>query len=126
MSRNLGTTSCPRCHAPEVTLEEPPRPIFKKEAGRYWEEYKGMLVAKATCPDCEARFLAWCSVPAIWHRHGYQGGPPPLPYHDMSYRSTFNDEPAPEDIPMPKILDRIADPVARAFVARKLGRVDNE
>lgn len=101
MSRNLSSTTCYFCnHA--VTLDEPPRPITEGDAGHYFEEYRGMIVANATCPACEARYLAWLDGT---HR-ARSGWPRPetddagnLTIRDLSFRSSFNDEPGAEDFP---------------------------
>lgn len=101
MSRNLCRTDCDVCGAEPVTLGAIRR-ITKEDAGRYFHEYQGMLVADAECPDCNARYLAWVK-PAPGHRetHGFYG---PI-YYDLSYRSTFNDEPGPEDLPVPDVVE---------------------
>lgn len=92
MSRNLCRTDCDRCSGP-VNLEEAPRLITREEAGRYFPEYRSMSVANAYCIECGARYLAWVSN--IPHRQP----DPSKPFHDLSYRSTFNDEALPEDLP---------------------------
>ena len=92
MSRNLAMATCERCHS-SVELEEAARPITEQEAGPYFEAYTGMLVANATCPRCQARYLAWVRAWAC-----------EASYFDLSYRSTFNDEPGPGDLPKPDLL----------------------
>lgn len=104
MSRNLCKTNCDACPAPFVALEETPRPIRKEEAGVYFDEFQGMLVANATCPACEAQYLAWVDErprKPIRLPGGSMYFPErfvdpefdSLPYVDLSYRSSFNDEP---------------------------------
>ena len=98
MSRNLAMTVCDRCHAPSVCLDEEARRITREEAGPYFGQFFGMKVANATCPTCDARYLAWCRyLPhrEEWSEEGYV---------DLSYRSTFNDEAGPDDLPKPKVL----------------------
>lgn len=97
MSRNLGTLTC-RCSASPVLIE-PPRAITKEDAHGYFEEYKGMIVAKALCMVCGAKYLAWISnVPGSGD--GTTGVSTPGVRHcDLSYRSTFNDEPGLDDVP---------------------------
>lgn len=103
MSRNLANTSCDRCGASSVRLDEAPRLITKIEAGYYFDEYRGMKVANATCPRCQARYLAWVSdLP----RSGGWVDPDAI-YFDLSYRSTFNDEPSVRDLPKPDILEEL-------------------
>lgn len=107
MSRNLCEVVCGRCNA-EPTMVEQPREITRVEMGRYADEFRGMIVANAECPRCQARYLAW--VDRIPHRRD--------PYRceagfcDLSYRSTFNDEPGEDDLPMPTILQDLDDIVA--------------
>ncbi len=94
MSRNLCRTEC---HG-SVTLEETPRPITHKEAGTYFEEFEGMLVADAICPHCRTKYLAWVDEsPRI--RGGGRRTPEYGGIIDLSFRSTFNDEPGDNDLP---------------------------
>lgn len=105
MSRNLASLRCQTsgCRVEEVVLEEPPRPITRSEAGAYFAEYEGMLVANAHCPACLALYLAWVDEstrrrkPAsiYWAPRAHERG-----YVDLSYRNAFNDEPATEDLPV--------------------------
>ena len=103
MSRNLASTHCDFCGAYPVLIEDP-RPITKEEAGRYFNEYEGMLVANADCPFCWAKYLAWVdesgrsteSLRGIRPQVPYSDG---VPFFDLSFRSTFNDEPGDEDRP---------------------------
>jgi hypothetical protein len=102
MSRNLGDVGCAICYAgrAQIQLDEFPRPITEQEAGRYFEEFKDMItVANAYCTNCNAKYLAWVTrvtskfdtrlmVPSVGETH-----------IDLSFRSTFNEEPGPEDLP---------------------------
>lgn len=92
VSRNLGQITCDQCPSPVVYLLESPRPILEEEAAPYFREYEFMEVAKAVCPWCLAEYLAWVR----WGKHGDE--PTALGYFDLSYRSTFNDEPGDEDM----------------------------
>lgn len=96
MSRNICDTVCQHCEH-EVDLVEEPRSITEDEAGPYFEEYRTMTVANAECPACKAKYLAWVHPPTkgIHAGHCYHDG---LVY-DLSYRSTFNDEPGEADLP---------------------------
>lgn len=99
MSRNLLSTDCVHCEH-DVELLEDPRPITEENAGHYFEEYKGMEVAEAECPACKAEYLAWITPPQAYRNgvrqrdaeHGKE-------HYDLSYRSGFNDEPNPQDLP---------------------------
>ena len=96
MSRNLYATLCVPCeHA--VELDEDPRPITADDAGPYFDEYEGMTVANAYCPICNAQYLAWVDQS---ERKVYPGLRPGYgQITDLSYRSTFNDEPGKDDRP---------------------------
>lgn len=100
MSRNLARTDCAFCSG-TVALGEVPRPITLGEAGVYLDEYRGMLVARAECVDCEAKYLAWVQPPAGPPHWGRPTLPltEPAPFYDLSFRSTFNDEHGPADVP---------------------------
>src|SRR5262249_49975882 len=100
VSRNLGRTDCYFCHG-RVELDEAPRPITQKECRIYFDEYEGMLVANAHCFDCDARYLAWVDEgPRIWYppSAGERRGAEPGSFVDLSFRSTFDDEPGPDDL----------------------------
>lgn len=96
MSRNLAETRCVHC-GHDVELDEEPRPITAADAGLYFDEYEGMTVANAFCPACNAQYLAWIDQST---RKVHGGRKPDYgKITDLSYRSTFNDEPSPEDLP---------------------------
>lgn len=92
MARNLGETSCQFCGAIPA-LEEAPRPITSGEAKVYYNEFCSLLVSNAVCPACGARYLAWMTE-ADGSKAGMVNG-----IFDLSYRSTFSDEPRKVDLP---------------------------
>lgn len=95
MSRNLCETTCQHCdNVPE--LVEPVHPITREEAGRYFDEFEGMMVAKAICPCCEAEYLAWLDQS---NRRRYPRSKMYDGIEDLSYYSSFNDEPGATDGP---------------------------
>lgn len=94
MSRNLGRNEC---HGP-VKLDEKPHPITPEEAGQYYDEFKGMVVAAAHCPHCEAKYLAWIDESTRVRNPGSKAKWGEV--QDLSYLSTFNDEPGSEDGPV--------------------------
>lgn len=107
VSRNLYKTDCHFCRG-EVVKEEDPRPLTLGEAGVYWQlrdgySYEGMICADAKCRDCGAKYLAWIDLSAC---AGYgtrsQTNPGGI-ILDLSFRSTFNDEPGNEDMPYYRI-----------------------
>ena len=104
MSRNLGRERCYFCDGP-VVHDEPTRRITRDDAGVYFPEYEGMLVAKAHCLHCEAKYLAWVRGRKDWlighcaHRN-YKGTDQHV---DLSFLSSFNDEPGETDKPVYKI-----------------------
>ena len=101
MSRNLCRTSCYFCKG-EVKLTEEPRKGTEVDFGGYKDQYDGMIIANAECSDCEAKYLAWidertrCSQE--YHgcnRYTVVKGK----FIDLSFRSSFNDEPDVDDLP---------------------------
>ena len=104
MSRNLMRTDCDFCRG-RVELVEEPRRVTREDVGAYYETrcgygFAGMVVADAACVDCEAQYLAWVSVEDC---DGYRGRlnecPDGCRFFDLSFRSTFNDEPGQSDMP---------------------------
>ncbi len=109
MSRNLCQTDCYFCSG-EIVLKNAPHAITAAEAGCYFDEYEGMIVADAECVDCEAKYLAWVDEA---HRRCYRRESVPDAGKvcvDLSFRSSFDDEPGREDLPKWKIEER-AKPV---------------
>lgn len=104
MSRNLMRTDCDFCQG-VVALVEEPRRVTREDVGGYFETrggfgFAGMVAAHAACIDCEAQYLAWVSVDDCDGYRGQLGGcPDGCRFFDLSFRSTFNDEPGPEDMP---------------------------
>lgn len=92
MSRNLGRTDCRECGGNEVWMIEPVRPMTREDCGRYFDEFEGRLCAFAKCRECEAEYLAWVAGNGRWPRENGAHG-----FGDLSYRSTFNDEPGDSD-----------------------------
>lgn len=93
MSRNIGERNCRHCDG-TIVLVEKPRSITEDDAGYCFPEYGGMLVANAECPVCLAQYLAWVdAVP------GRAAKLPDETHLDLSYRSSFNDEPGERDLP---------------------------
>lgn len=101
MSRNLGDTSCAICHS-DVALTGAAHAITREEAGVYFDEYVGMIVADAECPRCAAKYLAWIKRKS-WTRDDRDT----RLFVDLSFRHSFDDEPAAEDLPTPETLQQI-------------------
>jgi hypothetical protein len=117
MSRNIGETSCEICEAPHtsIELEEAPRPLRAEDAGRYFTEFEGRLtVAAAHCTGCGARYLAWISLTGPWPREPAEGAR----FVDLSFRSSFNDEPGAADLPTPEMLRQVFARQQRAHAQR--------
>lgn len=89
MSRNIGSSAC----CLPVVVEETPRLITEDEAGRYYQEFRTLYVANAHCPVCGAKYLAWFSD-GYGHSRIRSNE-----VRDLSYRSSFNDEPDDADLP---------------------------
>lgn len=95
MSRNLGRTNCRQCDGPVGVTGvqyryETPGPA------------QGMWVADADCQACGARYTAWIGPTPDGPYGSRQTDQFLLAAHgfyDLSYRSTFNDEPGPDDVP---------------------------
>lgn len=105
MSRNLCKTNCDWCGCDEVDLTGPEHPITPDEAGRYFSEFERMIVADAECMVCGAKYLAWVDERGrepYRGRYGYhvfnQFASEPCGFFDLSYRSSFNDEPGEADM----------------------------
>ena len=96
MSRNLCRTDCYFCRG-EVTSIEAPRLPTESDLGRYFDMFRHLHFSHAACVDCEAKYLAW-------HDNARWGSAPiQLALTDLSFRSTFNDEPGDDDLPKWKI-----------------------
>ena len=107
MSRNLGRTNCDYCDD-ALRLEEAARPITREDAGAYFEEYEGMLVAAASCPSCGAEYLAWVDArQCASFGTDFGQGPEKCGFFDLSYRSAFNDEPGERDRPKRRVRVRV-------------------
>lgn len=95
MSRNLCRTDCYFCKG-KVEAKDPARAPTVADCGRYFESFSGMRFAQAECVDCEAKYLAWYEMVGRISVTG-EG------IIDLSFRSSFNDEPGPDDYPRHRI-----------------------
>jgi hypothetical protein len=87
MSRNLCRTSCDQCGCRAVRLTANP----------YHRKDRGGTFADAECRVCGVLYTAWMrddEPPHMWGERAPDG------FFDLSYRSTFNDEPGPADFPI--------------------------
>jgi hypothetical protein len=117
MSRNIGDTSCHICNR-DVVLCGEPHPITPDEAGPYYDEYAGMIVANAVCSYCDAKYLAWVKR-AKWSRIGDDT----RPFVDLSFRQSFNDEPSAADLPTPVMLQRVHLELCAAEASRAVDKI---
>ena len=128
MSRNLGRRDFYFCGGP-VEHEEPPRPITRAEVGGYFSEYEGMLVANAHCAWCVAKYLAWVHGRSDWtigHLAPRNRREDDL-HVDLSFRASFNDEPARDDLPeyeVVKTISRVVDGAHVKLVEERIDRGD--
>lgn len=119
MSRNLGDTYCAICHSEDIVLEEAPRPIRREECGPYVHYVDELTVANAHCGECDAKYLAWVrhvvpdSIVGAFVRDPGSCG-----FVDLSFRASFNDEPAASDLPTPEKLAEIFRRDCRASARR--------
>ena len=101
MSRNLCETTCRYCDS-EIEILENPRVITKHDAGVYFNEYAGMLVADAECPICLAQYLAWIDDTNCDTQH-HRGKADYGKCFDLSFKHSFDDEPSTKDLPQYEI-----------------------
>ena len=99
MSKNLGYRTCVHCGA-KPELREEPHLVTREEAEGLFHHYEGMIVAKAECPDCLAKYMAWMTDPNPT-RHPFDGE-----IYDLSYYDSFDDQPHPQDLPSYRIVVR--------------------
>lgn len=116
MSRNLCQRSCYFCSADEdqIVFVEEPRLITETDAGPYYRGREDQIVANAECSGCGAKYLAWVdwpSGPEYFHKRERDR------FSDLSFRSTFNDEWGPEDLPTRR--HRITDANVRSVIAER-------
>lgn len=103
MSRNIGSESCDFCGADPI-CEEDPRPLTEAEGGPYTDAMRRVLFMNAICPKCGALYLAWAG------RSHSEPVPLGRQFFDLSFRHSFNDEPAIEDHPIWRV-DQFGDRV---------------
>ncbi len=105
MSRNLARTDCSECPGgtEHILLEGPTRPVTAKE-DPYHAEHEGLLIAEARCVLCHTLYFAWVDWPnsqhSYWHLKDRRYRNEDARFVDLSYRASFNDEPAPVDLPV--------------------------
>lgn len=92
MSRNLGQTDCRLCTCPVKITGLPMVYELPNCDG------ESIVFAHAECVACKAQYSAWL------HSHTDQGRTrhrtdPTGTFYDLSFRSTFNDEPGRDDVP---------------------------
>lgn len=119
MSRNLCKTTCDQCCGRDVRKVEPNRLATERDVGRY-SEYIGMVVANAECFECGAKYLAWVDIGDCEHAKKYRvhymhERPDHAAFSDLSYRSTFNDEPGAADLPTRPVLRLVMTDLALAL-----------
>lgn len=123
MSRNLARVDCAQCpaEAEDIILDESPRPLTKEDTVGYYREYAGMLVAHAHCKWCGALYLAWIDERTRSKYFQYARFDEGRPV-DLSYRSSFNDEPWILDLPVfhvARFEDAVASPDVELVAAAR-------
>lgn len=113
MSRNLLSTCCNQCGADCVRMTGPVRDISAEDARAYLNEFRGLRVADAECAWCRTKYLAWVSPQRVHRYWPFRAGHDMDPdgadgFYDLSYRSTFDDEPGEADLPAGGV-ERVAD-----------------
>lgn len=109
MSRNLSRTDCQHCGQDAVVINGPVsnyEDMYPEDQSELSKHLKGMQVACAVCEYCECLYMAWVwpSPNMVWERPNFKPDwtldtEPSKRFYDLSYRSTFNDEPGRYDIP---------------------------
>jgi hypothetical protein len=107
MARNLGRTDCYFCNAKVVLVEEPHVATTNDVNEHFLQlhegySYAGMICANAECSVCGAKYLARVDMsecPGYKDFLQWYGKNNKVPFFDLSFRSTFNDEPGPADMP---------------------------
>lgn len=122
MSRNLGQRCCKICDG-DVVMDEPPRPATENDCGFYFSEYQpGFTVANSHCVVCDAKYLAWVELKGeIGHFKRHHGDD--RLFVDLSFRSTFDDEPGPDDLPTKEVLARLEVQWREEAIDRKLQEI---
>ena len=95
VSRSLGQRQCRFCGMlPDVFGEKHPITENEAKAKKYYDEYRsrGLIVAQARCPACLAQYWAWVSIDGV-------DADRDLGHLDLSFYSTFSDEPGSTDKP---------------------------
>lgn len=95
MSRNCGTAGCYACDG-RLRVDGAAQSftaLFPASSMR--GEYGGHDFVPLVCEDCEAKFLGWVTR-NTGAGEAEDGG---ITWYDVSWRSSFNDEPGPDDIP---------------------------
>jgi hypothetical protein len=90
MSRNLCRTDCRQCDG-RVVMDG----LLRQETYGEFSIW-GVFGCDAVCEDCGTKYFAWVA------EKNRQGHAPRLTedgFYDLSYRSSFNDEPGEGDIP---------------------------
>lgn len=94
----LDRLDCLFCEG-EVARIEPPRRIRPEEAGSAYESIKALVVAWSICLACRAKYTGWIDVRGVVDGVEPFGGHASDAILDLSFRSTFSDEPGPDDMP---------------------------
>lgn len=103
-------TDCRFCDGTVVCIESP-RPVVVADTGASnFDGCAGLIVARAECVDCEGKYLAWLNHPRSWghartediHVQLDDNLAPVI--RDLSFRSSFNDEPGENDLPRHEIV----------------------
>jgi hypothetical protein len=110
VSRNLGRSNCRFCSGAVKCIESPRHVTVDDTSTSYFADCDGLIVARAECEDCVGKYLAWLSTPKSWGRYRPEDANVQLDeelvpiIRDLSFRSTFNDEPGEDDLPLYEIV----------------------
>ncbi len=108
MSKNIGSKDCRNCGLVDTVVIIGAQMAWEQYyawEGEAAKHFRGMQIAQAECQYCQTRYMAWVwpSANMVWERPTFKpewsmDDPPEKRFYDLSYRSTFNDEPGPSDI----------------------------
>jgi hypothetical protein len=114
VSRNLCRVDCAECPGghEHIVLEGPVRQVTAAEDPGYHAAHAGLLIAEARCTLCYTLYFAWVDWPggnSFWHLSTKCE----QRFCDLSYRHSFNDEPAPQDLPRFRVrVEYVCEPIA--------------
>jgi hypothetical protein len=99
-STKIDRIDCVFCEG-EVVRTEKGRPITLEECGsaQLFNKIRTLIVADAMCLACRAKYIAWIDARAVVDGQAIPYSRTGDSFMALSFRSTFSDEPGPDDMP---------------------------